>query len=89
MHQGNLKVADDGTILALDFGIMGRIDPLTRPPDADVAGHRIADVFNVTIELRTDEADDILEALGKDEGPVVPREDFDRLKEVLLGELDY
>ncbi len=26
MHQGNLFVEDDGTIVAIDFGIMGRID---------------------------------------------------------------
>lgn len=30
MHPGNLFVADDGTIIAMDFGIMGRIDPATR-----------------------------------------------------------
>ncbi len=36
MHQGNLKVAEDGTIVALDFGIMGRIDPLTRRYYAEI-----------------------------------------------------
>lgn len=30
MHPGNLFVADDGTIIAMDFGIMGRIDAPTR-----------------------------------------------------------
>jgi len=30
MHQGNLFVRADGTIVAIDFGIMGRIDPRTR-----------------------------------------------------------
>lgn len=30
MHPGNLFVADDGTIIAMDFGIMGRIDAATR-----------------------------------------------------------
>jgi ubiquinone biosynthesis protein len=30
MHQGNLKVAGNGDIIALDFGIMGRIDEYTR-----------------------------------------------------------
>ena len=30
MHPGNLFVADDGTIIAMDFGIMGRIDARTR-----------------------------------------------------------
>ncbi len=36
MHQGNLKVRSDGAILALDFGIMGRIDPLTRRYYAEI-----------------------------------------------------
>lgn len=36
MHQGNLKVRPDGAILALDFGIMGRIDPLTRRTYAEI-----------------------------------------------------
>jgi ubiquinone biosynthesis protein len=36
MHQGNLKVRADGAILALDFGIMGRIDPLTRRYYAEI-----------------------------------------------------
>ncbi|MBH5321034.1 2-polyprenylphenol 6-hydroxylase [Aurantiacibacter sediminis] len=30
MHQGNLFVKDDGTIVAIDFGIMGRIDTQAR-----------------------------------------------------------
>lgn len=30
MHQGNLFVAPDGTIIAIDFGIMGRIDRKAR-----------------------------------------------------------
>jgi ubiquinone biosynthesis protein len=30
MHQGNLFVQDDGTIAAIDFGIMGRIDRRAR-----------------------------------------------------------
>jgi ubiquinone biosynthesis protein len=36
MHQGNLKVRPDGAILALDFGIMGRIDKLTRRYYAEI-----------------------------------------------------
>lgn len=36
MHQGNLKVADDGTLIALDFGIMGRIDSYTRRVYAEI-----------------------------------------------------
>ena len=30
LHQGNLFVADDGAIVAVDFGIMGRLDRATR-----------------------------------------------------------
>lgn len=36
MHQGNLKVAHDGTLVALDFGIMGRIDEYTRRVYAEI-----------------------------------------------------
>ncbi len=36
MHQGNLRVAADGTLILLDFGIMGRLDPLTRRHYAEI-----------------------------------------------------
>jgi ubiquinone biosynthesis protein len=36
MHQGNLKVAANGDIVALDFGIMGRIDAYTRRVYAEI-----------------------------------------------------
>jgi ubiquinone biosynthesis protein len=36
MHQGNMKVTGDGTILAFDFGIMGRIDEYTRRAYAEI-----------------------------------------------------
>ena len=36
MHQGNLRVMPDGTIVALDFGIMGRIDEYTRRVYAEI-----------------------------------------------------
>lgn len=36
MHQGNLKVGADGDILALDFGIMGRLDEYTRRVYAEI-----------------------------------------------------
>ncbi len=51
MHQGNLKVAADGTLVALDFGIMGRIDAYTRRVYAEILigfirrdYHRVAEV---------------------------------------------
>lgn len=36
MHQGNLKLGPDGAIVALDFGIMGRIDVYTRRVYAEI-----------------------------------------------------
>jgi len=36
MHQGNLKVAANGDLIALDFGIMGRIDEYTRRIYAEI-----------------------------------------------------
>ncbi len=36
MHQGNLKVAPDGAVLAYDFGIMGHIDAYTRRVYAEI-----------------------------------------------------
>ncbi len=36
MHQGNLKIAQNGDIVALDFGIMGRIDEYTRRVYAEI-----------------------------------------------------
>ena len=36
MHQGNLKIAPNGDIIAYDFGIMGRIDPFTRRVYAEI-----------------------------------------------------
>lgn len=36
MHQGNLKVGPQGDLIALDFGIMGRIDAYTRRVYAEI-----------------------------------------------------
>jgi ubiquinone biosynthesis protein len=36
MHQGNLKVAENGDVIALDFGIMGRLDEYTRRVYAEI-----------------------------------------------------
>lgn len=36
MHQGNLQVAGNGDLVALDFGIMGRIDEYTRRVYAEI-----------------------------------------------------
>lgn len=51
MHQGNLKISAEGDIIALDFGIMGRIDEYTRRVYAEILYgfirkdyHRVAEV---------------------------------------------
>ncbi|NNE78675.1 MAG: 2-polyprenylphenol 6-hydroxylase [Silicimonas sp.] len=51
MHQGNLQVASNGDLVALDFGIMGRIDEYTRRVYAEILigfirkdYHRVAEV---------------------------------------------
>ncbi|KIT15688.1 2-polyprenylphenol 6-hydroxylase [Jannaschia aquimarina] len=51
MHQGNLKIAPNGDIVALDFGIMGRLDEYTRRVYAEILMgfirkdyHRVAEV---------------------------------------------
>ncbi|MEM6971688.1 MAG: AarF/UbiB family protein [Pseudomonadota bacterium] len=36
MHQGNLRLDHDGAIIALDFGIMGRLDLITRRHFAEI-----------------------------------------------------
>lgn len=36
MHQGNLKIAENGDVIALDFGIMGHIDEYTRRVYAEI-----------------------------------------------------
>ncbi len=36
MHQGNLRVKADGTLVILDYGIMGRLDPITRQHYAEI-----------------------------------------------------
>ena len=36
MHQGNLKIAANGDLIAIDFGIMGRIDEYTRRVYAEI-----------------------------------------------------
>ncbi len=36
MHQGNLKLGPDGALVAIDFGIMGRIDAYTRRVYAEI-----------------------------------------------------
>lgn len=57
------------------------------PSDASVGGYRIDELFDVTIELKIDEAPQIYEALNKDDGPIHPRTDFPALRDVLIRTL--
>jgi ubiquinone biosynthesis protein len=36
MHQGNLRIGADGALIMMDFGIMGRLDPITRRHYAEI-----------------------------------------------------
>jgi ubiquinone biosynthesis protein len=36
MHQGNIRIGEDGTLIMMDFGIMGRLDPITRRHYAEI-----------------------------------------------------
>jgi ubiquinone biosynthesis protein len=36
MHQGNIRIGQDGTLMMMDFGIMGRLDPITRRHYAEI-----------------------------------------------------
>ena len=51
MHQGNLKVAANGDIIAYDFGIMGRIDEYTRRVYAEILFGFIRKDYNRVAEV--------------------------------------
>lgn len=71
MHQGNLKLGPDGALVALDFGIMGRIDAYTRRVYAEILigflhrdYRRIAEVhFEAGYVPREQETDAFAQAL--------------------------
>lgn len=71
MHQGNLKVAADGRLILLDFGIMGRIDDYTRRTYAEILFgfmrrdyHRVAEVhFEAGYVPANRDVDDFARAL--------------------------
>ena len=69
MHQGNLKLGPDDAIVALDFGIMGRIDAYTRRVYAEILiGFLRQDyrrVAEVHFEAGYVPADQDLEAFGQ------------------------
>ncbi len=51
MHQGNLKVAANGNLIAYDFGIMGRIDEYTRRVYAEILMGFIAKDYRRVAEV--------------------------------------
>ncbi len=51
MHQGNLKVAANGDLIAYDFGIMGRIDEYTRRVYAEILFGFIRKDYNRVAEV--------------------------------------
>ncbi len=71
MHQGNLRLGPDGALVALDFGIMGRIDAYTRRVYAEILFgflrrdyHRVAEVhFEAGYVPRDRETDAFAQAL--------------------------
>lgn len=76
MHQGNLKVAANGDIIAYDFGIMGHIDEYTRRVYAEILFgfirrdyHRVAEVHfeagYVPADRNVDEFARALRAVGE------------------------
>ncbi len=71
------ELTDDREPLAWDW-----------PENAEVAGHRINDLFDVTIELKTFEAGAILEAAGLEEGPLHPRTDFGKLHDAIEARIE-
>jgi len=36
MHQGNIRIGPEGQVILMDFGIMGRLDPITRRHYAEI-----------------------------------------------------
>jgi len=36
MHQGNIRIGPEGEVILMDFGIMGRLDPITRRHYAEI-----------------------------------------------------
>jgi len=51
MHQGNLKIASNGDVIAYDFGIMGRIDEYTRRVYAEILFGFIRKDYNRVAEV--------------------------------------
>ncbi len=81
MHQGNLLVEEDGTLIAIDFGIMGRLDDASRRFMAETLFgflmrdyKRVADVhFDAGFVPRTHARDAFAQALRAIGEPIFDR----------------
>ena len=82
MHQGNLKVAGNGNIIAYDFGIMGHIDEYTRRVYAEILYgfikrdyRRVAEVqFEAGYVPADQDVDEFARALRAVGGPIFGRD---------------
>ncbi|MEO0515521.1 MAG: DUF4056 domain-containing protein [Planctomycetota bacterium] len=93
--EGLFWSGDQPTLRVIDLGMDGEplvahlIDDRLTPrrwewPRAAVGGYRLDELFDVTIELKIDEAPQIYEVLHKDDGPIHPRSDFPALRIELI-----
>jgi ubiquinone biosynthesis protein len=95
MHQGNLFVDKDGTIVAVDFGIMGRLGPAERRYFADILYgfvmrdyRRVAEVhFEAGYVPRTKNVDHFAQALRAVGEPIFRRAASDVSMGKLLAQL--
>ena len=79
LHQGNLLVEDDGTIVAIDFGIMGRLTSLERRFLAEILYgfirrdyRRVAEVhFDAGYVPRTESVEEFAQAMRSIADPIM------------------
>ena len=79
-HQGNVLVAEDGSPILLDFGIVGYLDPRARRLLADIVRHVYAEDVDGVV-------DDLFElgALGPDTDLLAVRGELSRIVSRFLG----
>jgi ubiquinone biosynthesis protein len=90
-HQGNVLIADDGTILLLDFGIMGYLEPRSRELLSDLIRHAYREDVEGVVASLSD-----LGSLGPDTDLPALRAELSRIvsrflampeRQVAIGEL--
>ena len=91
--EGKFWRGSDPYLRVVDLGLDGRPlqaeltddlhEPITWdwPEDTRVAEYRVNDLYDIVIDLKVLEAGAILDAVGREKGPVDPRRDFARLHE--------